>query len=296
MYNEISDYDERGDRQVALDPTYFESTSVHHFVAKPAGREEILYYPISVGYFDCKPTYCVQRNQFSSFLLVVMLTGSLVWQTRKNHGVARAGQVLLLDCNAPHFYAAQGKCSFTFVHFAGAQSQVIYEEIERSSGNLLHLPDPNLLHETIGEMLSCLQAEKRINEAQCSAMIHTMLMKLLEHSGATGSGVIGNPVVDRAIAYIQSHLSENITVDEIAASTGYSRSYFSHVFTQETGMSPYQFVKKSRIESAQQILKTTRLPIQDIAFQCGFNSTANFCYTFRCMTGVSPHNYRKRPL
>lgn len=279
-----------------LDPTYFEKSSVHYFVPQPSGKEKLLYYPISVGYFDCKPSYGVQRNVFSSYLLIVMLTGTLAYQTRKKQGVVRAGQALLIDCNAPHFYAAQGKCSFTFVHFAGAQSQELYEEIERVAGNMVPLTTPNMLHESIGQMLSSLQEEQRLNEAEASAMIYAMLMKLLEECGASGTGGSGNPVIDRAITYIQAHLMEKLSVEEIAASAGYSASYFSHLFASETGMSPYQFVMKSRVEQAQQLLKTTRLAVQEIAFQCGFNSAANFCYTFRRLTGISPHEYRKRPL
>ena len=279
-----------------LDPAYFESSSVHYFVPQPLGREAILYYPVSVGYFDCKPAYSANRNVFSSYLLIVMLTGSLSYQTRKSRGVVRAGQVLLLDCNAPHAYAAQGKCSFTFVHFAGAQSKELYDEIERTGGNLIHMPDPNVLHESIGEMLSCMREERRMNEGQTSAMIYAMLMKLLERSGVSGAGGIGNPVVDRAIVYIQDHLTDKLTVEEIAANAGYSPSYFSRMFAEETGLSPYQFVLKSRLDQAQQQLKTTRLTVQEIAFQCGFNSAANFCYTFRRMMGVSPHEFRKRPL
>lgn len=279
-----------------LDPAYFEPTSVHYFVPQPVGREALLYYPVSIGYFDCKPSYGIQRNLFSSYLLIVMLTGSLVWHNRHSHGIARAGQVLLLDCNAPHSYAAQGKCSFTFVHFAGAQSQPLFEEIERSGGNLFHLPDPNALSESIGEMLSCMRNDHQMNEGQASAMIYSMLMKLLEHTGVSGAGRRENPMVDRALTYIQTHLADKLSVDEIASSAGYSASYFSHLFSSETGLSPYQFVMKSRVEKSQQLLKTSHMPIQEIAFQCGFNSAANFCYTFRRMTGVSPQEYRKRPL
>lgn len=281
---------------LTLNPVYYEDSSVHYFVPQPVGRETLLYYPVSIGYFDCKPSYGLQRNVFSSYLLLVMLTGSLSYQTRHNRGIARAGQVLLLDCNAPHAYAAQGKCSFTFLHFAGAQSQELYEEIERSIGNLIQMPDPNVLHEAIGEMLFSMRNDRRMNESETSALIYGMLMKLLQQSGASGEGGLGNPVVDRAIAYIQSHLTEKLSVDEIAANAGYSPSYFSHMFTEETGMSPYQFVMKSRIEQSQQLLKTTRQTVQEIAFQCGFNSAANFCYTFRRIVKLSPHEYRKRPL
>lgn len=279
-----------------LDPKYYEASSVHYYVPQPAGRETLLYYPISVGYFDCKPTYALQRNVFSSYLLLVMLTGSLAYQTRRSRGTARAGQVLLLDCNAPHAYAAQGRCSFTFVHFAGAQSKELYEEIERSVGNLIPMHDPNTLHEAIGEMLSSMRSDRRMNEGEASALIYGMLMKLLEQSGTLGAGGSANPVVDRAIAYIQAHLSERLSVEEISASVGYSPGYFSHLFAEETGLTPYQFIVKSRVEQSQQFLKTTRLTVQEIAFQCGFNSAANFCYTFKKFTGVSPQGYRRRPL
>ena len=279
-----------------LDPTYYEASSVHYYVPQPAGREHLLYYPVSIGYFDCKPSYGVQRNLFSSYLLLIMLTGSMYYQTMKSRGVVRAGQVLLLDCNAPHSYSAQGKCSFTFVHFSGAQSKEIYEEIERTTGNLIPMPDPNEMHEAIGDMLSRMRSERRMNESETSATIYGMLMKLLDKSGASGDGGTGHPVVDRAITYIQSHLTDRLSVDDISANAGYSPSYFSHIFASETGMSPYQFVVKSRVEHAQQLLKTTRLAVQEIAFQCGFNSAANFCYTFRRVTGASPHEYRKRPM
>ena len=279
-----------------LDPQYYESSSEHYYVPQPIGRESLLYYPVSVGYFDCKPSYGLQRNVFSSYLLLVMLTGSLSYQTRLSRGTARAGQVLLLDCNAPHAYAAQGKCSFTFLHFAGAQSQALYDEIVRNVGNLIPMASPNELHESIGELLFAMRSDHRLNEAETSALIYSMLMKLLEHSGASGAGSSGNPVVDRAIGYIQSHLTDKLSVEEIAANAGYSASYFSHLFAEETGLSPYQFVVKSRIEHAQQLLKTTRQTVQEIAFQCGFNSAANFCYTFRKLVGTSPHEYRRRPL
>ena len=279
-----------------LDPRYYEASSEHFYVPQPIGREGLLYYPVSVGYFDCKPSYGLQRNVFSSYLLLVMLTGSLSYQTRLSRGTARAGQVLLLDCNAPHAYAAQGKCSFTFLHFAGAQSQALYDEIVRNVGNLIPMASPNELHESIGELLFAMRSDHRLNEAETSALIYSMLMKLLEHSGASGAGSSGNPVVDRAIDYIQSHLTDKLSVEEIAANAGYSASYFSHLFAEETGLSPYQFVVKSRIEHAQQLLKTTRQTVQEIAFQCGFNSAANFCYTFRKLVGTSPHEYRRRPL
>lgn len=279
-----------------LQPEQLEDTSQVYYFPHPGDLSPLLYYPVCVGYFDCKPRYAVQRNSYNSYLLIAMLTGSLSYQTRHQRGVARAGQALLVDCNAPHAYAAQGRCSFTFVHFDGAQSRELFEEILRKGGCLVKPLYPNALHESIGEMLSTMRQEHRMNEAQCSAMLYTILMQLLEASGASGAGRVGHSLVDSAIAYIQEHLTEKLTVEDIAAHAGYSAGYFSHLFAEEAGMSPYQFVVQCRVERAQQLLQTTQLTVQEVAFQTGFNSAANFCYTFRRLTGVSPHEFRKRPM
>jgi len=275
---------------------YLDKTSVHYFFPAPQQHRDLLYYPVSAGFFECLPGYTVQRNTFSSYLLIVMMSGTLSFQTRKTRGVARQGQVLLLDCNAPHFYAAQNRCSFTFVHFDGAQSRELYEEIEHMSGNLLIVQDVNLLHESIGELIRTMRHDRLVSETQMSAMLYTLLMQLMQASGATPDAMTGNEMVDRAIAYIQAHFSEKLTVEQVADRCGYSSSYFSHIFTQETGLSPYRFIMKSRMDSAMHLLLTTTLTVQEIAFQTGFNSSANFCYTFRKEVGVSPHEFRKIPV
>lgn len=277
-----------------LNPETLEDTSVHYYIPAPKELQNVLYYPISIGYFDCKPNYAVQRNIHNSYLLIVMMSGALNYQTRRQRGTIRVGQALLLDCNLPHSYQAQGKCSFTFIHFDGAQSRDIFEHINRSSGSVIRLTDSTRMHELVGELLGYMRDDRRVNESQTSVMLYGILMVLMQASGVSGEGAIGNSIVDQAIDYIQSHLAENLTVETIAANAGYSPSYFSHVFHKETGVSPYHFVVKSRMDYAMQLLQTTRLSVQDIAFQVGFNSIANFCYAFRKEKGMSPHEYRQK--
>ena len=277
-----------------LAPEMLEDTSVHYYIPAPKELQNVLYYPISIGYFDCKPNYAVHRNIHNSYLLIVMMAGALNFQTRRQRGTIRVGQALLLDCNLPHSYQAQGKCSFTFIHFDGAQSRDIFEHINRSSGSVIRLTDSTRMHELVGELLGYMRDDRRVNESQTSAMLYGILMVLMQASGVSGEGAIGNSIVDQAIDYIQSHLAENLTVETIAANAGYSPSYFSHVFHKETGVSPYHFVVKSRMDYAMQLLQTTRLSVQDIAFQVGFNSIANFCYAFRKEKGMSPHEYRQK--
>ncbi|MBE5785947.1 MAG: AraC family transcriptional regulator [Clostridiales bacterium] len=271
-------------------------TSAHYYVPLPEKMKHLLYYPISVGYFDCLPSYSVERNVFSSFLLLVMMQGDLVYQVRRGSGVVHAGEALLLDCNQPHFYKASGPCSFTFIHFDGAQSREIFDDIENRCGNVVRTHDAATLLDIISTIMQDIKRQKRINEARTSVMLYSMLLRLLENSGGTGEGLSGTEVVDQAISYIQQHLTDNLDVENIAAHVGYSPSYFSHVFSRKMNMSPYQFVIISRIEKAQHLLQTTEMSVQEIAFQTGFTTVAHFSHTFRKHVGKTPQAYRKLPM
>ena len=74
---------------------HLESSSVHYYATVPAQHADILYYPISAGYYECKPSFCMQHTSLNGYLLIVMLSGALSFQTRKARGTARSGQTLL---------------------------------------------------------------------------------------------------------------------------------------------------------------------------------------------------------
>lgn len=279
-----------------LNPAMLEDTSVHYYFPQPTDALPYLYYPTSAGCFECKPTYRVDRHNYFSYLVIVMLSGSLSYTTISGRGIARPGYALLIDCHQPHSYKANGACSFMFMHFTGGQSREICSAILASLGSVVHLKNPGAICESLGEIITCMSAEKRINRVQASSLVYHVLMQLMSSDAAQSEGSTGHPTIDQALTYIQDHLTEKITVRDIAENIGYSESYFAHKFLEATGTTPYQFVIRCRIERAQQLLRTTALSVQEIAVQTGFNSVANFSYAFRKEVGDSPLKYRERPM
>lgn len=273
-----------------------EPTSRHYYVSVLPQTRELLYYPISLGRFDCKPNYQVERCSFHSYLLLVMHSGELRFHSRKGRGVARAGQTLLLDCNLPHGYAAQGPCSFSYIHFDGAQTQAICEAIERQRGLLLMVEDMERIVCALEEIMSGITRDRCSDEVAVSARIYEILMLLFRSTSALSSDAAGGTALDNVIAYVQQHLSEKLTVESVAAQVGYSPSHLSRLFTRENGMPLYQFIRKCRLSRAQYLLSATRQPVENIAFQTGFPSAANFSQAFRRETGMSPSEYRRRSI
>ncbi|MFB2893513.1 helix-turn-helix domain-containing protein [Aerosakkonemataceae cyanobacterium BLCC-F50] len=97
-----------------------------------------------------------------------------------------------------------------------------------------------------------------------------------------------------AIAYINEHLSEEISLEAIANHLHISQHYFCHLFKQSMGISPYQYVLRQRIEKAKQLLKQRKLTIVDVAMECGFANQTHFTKHFRKLTGTTPRAYREQ--
>jgi AraC family transcriptional regulator len=96
----------------------------------------------------------------------------------------------------------------------------------------------------------------------------------------------------QAIDYIQAHLTEDISLDNIAAQVGMSRYYFCQLFKRSTGMSPYQYVIKCRIDRAKELLLFRQdCSIADVAFQVGFASQSQFTKHFKKWVGTTPKKF-----
>ena len=97
------------------------------------------------------------------------------------------------------------------------------------------------------------------------------------------------------LQYIQAHLSEEMTLPQIAQSTNISPNEALRCFRSVVGSSPIQYVRLLRLQKAAGLLSSTDQPISDIAFQCGFQEMSYFAKVFRQWQGCTPSAYRNRP-
>lgn len=101
------------------------------------------------------------------------------------------------------------------------------------------------------------------------------------------------PEIRKAMAYIQSHLAENIQRDTLGRLVNYDSVYFSKLFKTELGMSYTDYLLYVRMLRAQTLLCETDLSIGDIAEQCGYTNFSYFSERFGRFCGMTPYEWRE---
>ena len=103
--------------------------------------------------------------------------------------------------------------------------------------------------------------------------------------------------MDRRIELIISRIKKDTTAPwdtlTLATLVNLSPSRFRHLFKQETGTTPAQYLKDCRVRKAEKMLRTTFLSIKQILKQVGIASNAHFVHDFRRKYGTTPTAYRR---
>ena len=99
-----------------------------------------------------------------------------------------------------------------------------------------------------------------------------------------------NPV-SAVLEYMRAHLSEPLTVADLADLVSLSPSAFAHLFRDVTGRSPYQFLKEMRLDRARELLVDGNLTVARISKEVGYGSVSHFISEFRGRFGVTPRAY-----
>lgn len=91
-------------------------------------------------------------------------------------------------------------------------------------------------------------------------------------------------------------LRHEMLINELAKSLNLSESRLRHLFKKETGVSPIQYLKAQRIESARKLLETTFLSVKEVMLRVGAKDKSHFIRDFKKAFGLSPSQYRAQYL
>lgn len=104
--------------------------------------------------------------------------------------------------------------------------------------------------------------------------------------------VVENEKINEILVYINENLTEDLSLEHLAAAHYTSKYYLSRQFKQFTGLSLYQYIMKKRLTVSRNMLRNGS-SVLDACFQCGFGDYSNYLKAFKREFGKTPSKYLK---
>lgn len=265
-----------------------------YFSSPSQTAKKLYYYPIAAGHFYCVKGYHLIRNNYNSLLITHIINGTFTFVEDGKPITARAGDTVILDCYSPHEYYTNDSLESIWIHISGANSFELFEEIEKSGGNLIKCRDIHHVKKLLFRIYDGVSGVNPPSELNMSLDIYKLFAELLNPQSIKSKSE-GNyeDNIQEIQNYIAENLNEKLTVQNLADRTLMSISHFSRVFKRQTGFSPYEYVLLTRLNKAKYLLKKTEMSVAEVAYETGFNSESNFICFFTENEGVSPGKFRR---
>lgn len=153
------------------------SSEYYNFSPSALSREYLLHV-LCVGDFCYAPGYDLQRNSFDSFLMEVILEGSVQIETEGEHFTARAGQVAIMDCNKPHRYFSDAGWHALWAHFDGAAAKGYFSLITRQNGRVFTTHRQREVCDALNSIYQMFHLRKPLSEPQMALHLTQALTAL----------------------------------------------------------------------------------------------------------------------
>ena len=127
---------------------------------------------------------------------------------------------------------------------------------------------------------------------QAIADFYSLLVKIVPELDRKKQQTL-SPVLEKATQFIYEHLTEDFSMEELAAACFISQSRLFHLFSKELKVTPVNYKNRMRVKKSFKLLTETSYGIEEIAEKLNFKSSAHYRKEFRKNTGVTPTKYRK---
>lgn len=245
-----------------------------------------------------------RRHEHDAHQVIVTLGGGgdVLWWTARDgnaHMKARDGHLIVNPAREPHAARWSGSWNCIGFYLASHVTEAVAQDAGISSGILpvyngvdhaIYGFGRAVLHELHAEPLAC--------PLYADTAARFLAMRLLRGNiGADNAArnvlTLSNNKMRIVTDYIRENIDSDLSVAGLASSINLRPYDFSRRFKATTGMTPYEYVIRERLEVAKRLLRETKLSVADISYRSGFSSQAHLAMRFKQVVGVTPFRYRR---
>jgi AraC-like DNA-binding protein len=257
-------------------------------------RQKFMYVQCMGHYYADSHYGVINRSGLRSYLLLYTNSGEGIIEYHSRRVSLPEHCSVILDCNDLHSYysAANQDWELYWIHFCGTG-------IDGYLNNIMENWDVNttdITKDFFQRIYDYCHRDLNISDSiQCSTDIINVCSQFLIslRKGSQNSPIVKTPLIRSAMSYMEEHIGDAFSLDELCSYLNISKFYLAHSFKTQTGFSPTEYLITLRLSNAKSMLRCTSIPIGEIAERCGFNSSSYFIQTFKKKEGITPLAYRK---
>lgn len=263
-----------------------------HFVGYENYKDVRVY---EVGRQKCPPKHSYGPIVRGRFILHYVVDGQgRLCLGGKEYSI-QGGQVFIIYPQELAYYEADEKnpWRYLWVVFEGDTAEVVFKELGITEEQpMLYPGDKN------SELLVCM--EKLLQECEQEYKTIGNMYTLLQVMKACAEIKEKREVkpqqdyVGTIKRYIEYRYAEDVKISELAEHCGLNRSYMTKCFTQDTGVSPKEYLMQYRMTKAKELLANAEVPVSNVAYAVGYSDPLAFSKMFKKQEGLSPSEYRER--
>lgn len=161
-----------------------------------------------------------------------------------------------------------------------------------------HIHNSLELSDTVNRLMRIPGEHALAKDALANITLQELLIRLLQTQARTvlmeqSASLQSRHRFAYVLQYIREHLTENLTVQQLASLACMSKPHFFRLFKRELGMSPLDFILHERIQLAKRLLADPNLSVSEAGYQSGFNNLTHFTVQFKKTEGVPPSQYKR---
>ena len=245
----------------------------------------------------CLPDHFVERENADFYMLQLCVSGEGFYKCGETNYEIRAGDMFFCYPNMYNSYGSSAKNPWTvyWAHFYGSGVEKLLKNL-----NIWH--DRPVFHIGVSHVLTALfdaiiNKDPYAEDSElmiCQGIFNQLLFSAIKSLSSKSSDKSRmSETIKRSIDYIQENSDQKLSLSDICTSLNISVFYFSHLFKNEVGLTPNQYVIKSKMERAKTLLINTNKTISEIAGLVGFDNCMYFSNVFKKHFSISPRAYRK---
>jgi len=230
------------------------------------------------------------------YQLNICLSGRGVLKMNNQEKEITEGDSMIIYPDIPHeYYPIKGKMIVSWIAFDGFQVNSMLNSIGIDSSGVYRLNRQNEIHQTIRDILPLQDRPILEKGFEGSRYVYNFLLNLMKnYSSDKETGQNSMDKVKPAIDYMNEHLADPISIENIAESMEITPQHFCLLFKNTMNQRPFEFLNSLRINHSKHLLiNEGQLPVKEVSLLSGYPNHSYFCHLFKNRERVTPAEFRK---